>query len=58
MSPEVVETTFKRNRKGFFLNSEEFDINIGDYVIVEVDKGIDLGLVTQIGRLVMLYVKF
>lgn len=54
MSPEIVETTFKRNRKGFFLNSEELNINIGDYVIVEVDKGIDLGLITQIGRLVML----
>ncbi len=54
MLPEVVETTFKRNRKGFFINSEELDIKIGDYVIVEVDKGVDLGFVTQLGRLVML----
>ena len=54
MSPEVVETSFKRNRKGYFLNSQELDIKIGDYVIVEVDKGIDLGFVTQTGRLVML----
>jgi cell fate regulator YaaT (PSP1 superfamily) len=54
MLSEVVEVTFKRNRKGFFLNSEELDIYMGNYVIVDVDKGIDLGLVTQIGRLVML----
>jgi cell fate regulator YaaT (PSP1 superfamily) len=54
MSPEIVETTFKRNRKGYFLNAEELDLKIGDYVIVEVDKGIDLGLVSQLGRLVML----
>jgi len=54
MLSEVVEVTFKRNRKGFFLNSEELEIYMGNYVIVDVDKGIDLGLVTQIGRLVML----
>jgi cell fate regulator YaaT (PSP1 superfamily) len=54
MSPEIVETSFKRNRKGYFLNSEELDLKIGDYVIVEVDKGIDLGSVSQLGRLVML----
>ena len=54
MSPEVVEAVFKRNRKGFYLNSEELDIRIGDFVIVEVEKGIDLGQVSQLGRLVML----
>ena len=54
MSPEVVETTFKRNRKGYFLNSNEIELSIGDFVIVDVEKGIDLGQVSQIGRLVML----
>jgi cell fate regulator YaaT (PSP1 superfamily) len=54
MSPEVIELSFKRNRKGLFLNPCDIKLKIGEYVIVEVDKGIDLGKVTQIGRLVML----
>lgn len=54
MSPEVIEVTFKRNRKGFFLNSHELQLKINDFVIVEVDKGIDLGQVSQLGRLVIL----
>ncbi len=54
MSPEIVETTFKRSRKGYFLNSAELELSIGDFVIVEVEKGVDMGQVTQVGRLVML----
>jgi cell fate regulator YaaT (PSP1 superfamily) len=54
MSPEVIEVTFKRNRKGFFLNPSDIQLKIGDHVIVEVENGIDLGKVSQIGRLVML----
>ena len=54
MLPEIVEVTFKRNRKGLFLNSNEFELRINDYVIVEVEKGIDMGIVSQIGRLMLL----
>jgi cell fate regulator YaaT (PSP1 superfamily) len=54
MSPEVVEVTFKRNRKGYFFNSNDIELKINDYAVVEVDKGEDLGQVTQTGRLVML----
>jgi cell fate regulator YaaT (PSP1 superfamily) len=54
MSPEVVEVTFKRNRKNYFFNSNAFDLKLNDYVIVEVEKGTDLGQVTQTGRLLML----
>jgi cell fate regulator YaaT (PSP1 superfamily) len=54
MSPEVIEVTFKRNRKGFFLNTEETKLKVNDYVIVEVEKGIDLGQISQLGRLVIL----
>lgn len=54
MSPEVVEATFKRHRKGYYLNSSELELEIGDFIIVEVEKGIDMGQVTQVGRLVML----
>ena len=54
MSPEIIEVMFKRNRKGFFLNSHELPLKIGDFVIVEAEKGIDMGKVSQTGRLVML----
>jgi cell fate regulator YaaT (PSP1 superfamily) len=54
MSPEIIEISFKRNRKGLFINSNEIELNLNDYAIVEVDKGIDMGRVTQIGRLVLL----
>ena len=54
MLPEVVEVTFKRNRKCYFLNPNEIDLKVGEFAIVEVDKGEDLGQVTQMGRLVML----
>jgi cell fate regulator YaaT (PSP1 superfamily) len=54
MSPEVVEVTFKRNRKCYFFNSKDIDLRINDSVIVEVDKGEDMGQITQTGRLVML----
>jgi cell fate regulator YaaT (PSP1 superfamily) len=54
MSPEVVEVTFKRNRKGYFLNIEELKLKVNDFVVVEVEKGIDLGQITQLGRLVIL----
>ena len=54
MSPEVVEVTFKRNRKAYFFNSNDIDLKLHDYAIVEVDKGEDMGQVTQTGRLVML----
>jgi cell fate regulator YaaT (PSP1 superfamily) len=54
MSPEVIEVAFKRNRKCYYFNPKDIDLKIGDTVIVEVDKGEDLGQITQTGRLVML----
>ncbi len=54
MSPEVVEVTFKRNRKNYYFNSNDIDLKTGDSAVVEVDKGEDLGQITQTGRLVML----
>jgi len=54
MLPEVVEITFKRNRKSYFINSSDLYLQIGQYAVVEVDKGLDMGKVTQTGRLAML----
>ena len=52
MSADIVEIQFKRERKEFYLNKHKLELKIGDYVIVEVDRGEDLGRVVQKGPLV------
>ena len=51
MELETVEVQFKRERKGYYLNKDNLDIKVGDYVVVEVDRGEDLGRVAVIGEL-------
>jgi len=52
MTPEIVEINFKGNRRLPFYNPKEIQIKPGDAAIVEAEKGIDLGFVTKVGRLV------
>ncbi len=54
MTPEIIEIEFKGNKRVPYFNPKEIKVKPGDYVIVEADKGIDLGRVTKIGRLVAL----
>ncbi len=54
MTPEILEVSFKGNKKVHFFNPKEIKVKPGDYVIVEADKGIDLGTVNKLGRLVVL----
>lgn len=54
MIPEIVEISFKGNKRVPFFNPKDIKIKTGDYVIVEADKGVDLGLVSKIGRLAAL----
>ena len=51
MGPEIVEVQFKGERKEFYLNKHNLKFKIGDYVIVEVERGEDLGKVIQKGTL-------
>lgn len=51
MTPEIVEISFKGNKRLPYFNPNDVKIKPGDYVIVEADKGVDLGLVNKIGRL-------
>ena len=51
MESEIVEVQFKRERKGYYLNKDNLDLKIGEYVVVEVDRGEDLGTVTEKGEL-------
>jgi len=54
MTPELLEISFKGNRRMLYLNPKEIQVKPGDFAIVEADKGIDMGTVTKVGRLVAL----
>ncbi len=54
MTPEILEIAFKGNKKVHYFNPKEISVKPGDYVIVEAEKGIDLGVVNKLGRLVAL----
>ena len=47
-----VEVQFKNTRKGYYLNSNNLQIEIGDMVAVEASPGHDIGEVTLTGQLV------
>ena len=46
----VIEVAFKGNRRGYY-STELPDIDIRDYVVVEADRGEDLGRVTAAGAI-------
>jgi len=48
-SGELVEVIFKRNRRGIYRGARELAVAHGTYVIVQADKGEDLGRVGQTG---------
>lgn len=43
------EVVFKGERRGYFLNDQGLTLAVGAFVIVEAEKGIDLGMVASIG---------
>ena len=42
---ELVEVAFKGRRREYFTNPREIPVNDGDWVVVQADRGIDLGRV-------------
>jgi cell fate regulator YaaT (PSP1 superfamily) len=46
--PDFVEVKFKGERKAWYANPQQFPFRIGDLIIVEAEKGEDLGRVNQI----------
>jgi cell fate regulator YaaT (PSP1 superfamily) len=48
---DFIEVVFKGERKQIYANPQQFPFKVGDYVIVEADKGEDLGEVNQVGAL-------
>jgi cell fate regulator YaaT (PSP1 superfamily) len=53
----VVEVRFKNGRKGYYQNSKNLSLFIGDTVVVEVSPGHDVGIVSLSGELVKTQLK-
>lgn len=53
----IVEVQFKNTRRGYYLNSTNLDLAIGDFVAVEASPGHDIGQITLTGRLVPLQMR-
>ena len=47
----MIEIIFKGERKEIYNNPQQFPFKIGDYAIVEAEKGEDLGIVNQLGSM-------
>ena len=43
-----LEVKFKGQRSGFYQNPQEFPFEVGNYVVVEAEKGIDFGKVNNV----------
>ncbi len=54
MPSELVEVGFKGNRTGVYSNPVDLNLRPGNYVIVEVERGEDIGTVLSMGRVVSL----
>ncbi len=54
---DIVEVQFKNTRKGFYRNSSNLPLSIGDLVAVEASPGHDIGQVTLTGQLVALQMR-
>ena len=53
---KIVEVRFKNGRKGYYRNNE-LNVSIGDTIIIESEKGYDIGTITLTGELVRIQLK-
>ena len=49
--PQFIEVRFKGKRRDFYATHVEPPLSASEFVVVEADRGQDLGLVTAIGSL-------
>ena len=54
---DIVEVRFKNGRKGFYRNTKELSLSMGDVVAVETSPGHDIGVVSLTGELVRVQMK-
>lgn len=53
---DIVEVRFKNSRKGFYRNTKNLALQVGDAVVVEGNPGKDVGVVSIIGELARIQV--
>lgn len=46
-TPKVVQVEFKGERSDYFVNKKDLPIEVGDYVVVQVERGRDMGKVVR-----------
>jgi hypothetical protein len=49
--PELIEVRFKGNRKDLYTWDDQAALAVGDAVVVEAERGLDLGIVSAVGEL-------
>ncbi len=54
---DIVEIRFKNSRKGFYRNTKNFSLQVGDVVVVEGNPGHDVGVVSVVGELTRIQVR-
>lgn len=54
---DIVEIRFKNSRKGFYRNTSNLSLQVGDVVAVEASPGYDIGVVSVVGELARIQVK-
>ena len=54
---QLVEVIFKNTRVGFYQNSDNLDLKIGDLIVVEGTPGFDIGKINMVGHLVKIQMK-
>ena len=48
-SERIVQVEFKGERTDYFVNAKNLPVEIGDYVIVQVERGRDMGKIIRSG---------
>ncbi|MBX3101935.1 MAG: Signal peptidase-like protein [Bacteroidetes bacterium] len=56
-SQNIYEVHFKKTRKGFYRNTHGLELFIGDKVVVECDRGYDIGTLSIGGEMALLQMK-
>ena len=54
---DIIEVRFKNSRKGFYRNTKNISLQVGDVIVVEGGPGKDIGVVSVVGELARIQVR-
>lgn len=54
---DIVEVRFKNSRKGFYRNTKNISLQVGDVIVVDGGPGKDIGVVSVVGELARIQVR-